>query len=269
MGFIFLKTLKAHRFGILLMVLAVAGLGILVTTSYSAFGQEQIRMLGEDMPRGFSALIKAEGNLLLSYGFQGYVAIGFRHPIFLIVGSAFAISTAGGALAREIERKTVLLLLARPLPRYYLVLSREAESVMGLVVLVAALVAGVALGTGMAGLWDSASFGAFLVMAFNALCLFLAVCGYSYLLSALSSDGGRAILLATVLTVAFFFVDFMAGLFDILEPLGLISIFHYYNPLSLVGDAAFPTLHAGILLAVAALTFLSAAIVFQRRDIAA
>ena len=255
MGLVFLKTLKGHRFGILLMMLAAAGLGILVCTSYQTFGQQQARMLGEHVPRGISAFLKVEGNVLLTSGFQGYVAIGFRHPLFLIVGSTFAIATAAGALAREIERKTILLLLARPLARYNLVVSKEAESMIGLALLVTALMAGVTLGTGLAGFWSSASFGSFLVMAFNALCLFLAVCGYSYLISALSSDGGRAILLATVLTVVFFFIDFMSGLFDILEPVGLVSIFHYYNPLSLVGDAAFPALHVAILLAVAALTF--------------
>lgn len=265
---VFLKTLKGHRLGILLAVVGLAGLGILLSISYQSIGEERARLFGEQMPRAFSALLKAEGGLILSSGFQGYVGIGFRHPLFLIVGSAFAIATAAGALAGEIERKTVLLLLARPFPRYRLVVSREAESMVGLALLVAALVAGVALGMGLAGLWDSESFGSFFIMAFNALCLFLAVCGYSYLISAMSSDGGRATLLATVLTVVFFFVDFMASLFEVLEPLGLLSVFHYYDPVSLAVAAPFPGVHVGVLLGVAAATFLGAVVVFQRRDIA-
>ena len=251
------------------MTILVIGFGILIATSYEAFGAQQAEFFQDQMPRGISALLKTEGNLLLASGAQGYIAIGFRHPIFLIVLSAFAIATASGALAREIEHRTILLLLARPLPRYHLVLSKGLESFLGLVLLVAALVVGTFIGVLVVGLTDTVDAGPFLLMGFNALCLALAVVGYSYLFSALSSDGGRAILLSTAMTVAFFLVDFISGLFDILEPLGLVSIFHYYNPVSLALDgASFPGLHVGVLLAVAAATFGAALLVFQRRDIA-
>ena len=264
---IFLNTLKGHRAALLMMALLITGLGILLATSYESFAANSAFL--QELPKGFQALLKAEGNSLLGTGFQGYIAIGFRHPVFLITVSAFAIATASGALAREIERKTVLLLLASPLPRHHLVLSKGGESALGLLLLVAALLTGTFVGIQIAGLTDSVEAAPLLLMGFNALCLFLAIMGYSYLISALSSDGGHAILLSTALTVAFFFMDFMAGLFDFFEPLGLLSIFHYYDPLSLAGDGGFPGLHVGLLLGMAILTFGAALGVFQRRDIRA
>lgn len=266
MVIVFLHTLKSHRWPVLLTAALVLGFGFLIAASY----QSQIpEFLAERLPRGVGALLKTEGSLLLASGVQGFIAIGFRHPLFLIVLSAFAIATASGALAREIERRTILLLLARPLPRYQLVLSRGLESCLILVALVAAMLVGAFIGLGTQGLIAQVQLPALLFIGVNALSLGLAIMGYSYLFSALSSDGGRATLLSTALTVLFFFADFISGLFDVLEPLGRISIFHYHDPVAVAVEASFPGLGVGILLGVAAVTFTAALVVFQRRDIAA
>ena len=53
-----------------------------------------------------------------------------------------------------------------------------------------------------------------LLVQVNAALLVLAVGGYSFLASAMSNEGGRAISLATGLTVVFFFLDYLAALWD-------------------------------------------------------
>ena len=266
MSAILLNTLRGHRWPMLVTALLIAGFGIIIAIS---FDEAQLEFLSERMPRGVEALLQAEGNLLLASGVQGYLAIGFRHPLFLIVLSAFAISTASGALAREIEQRTILMVLARPLHRYQVVLGKGIESFMLLALLVVAMLGGTFIGVAISGLSDSVSAGPMFLIALNALFLALAVMGYSYLFSALSSDGGRATLLSTGVTLIFFLMDFIAGLFDVMEPLGPASIFHYYDPLSIAVDSSFPFLDAGVLLATAVITFVVALMVFQRRDIAA
>ena len=267
MSLVFWHSLRSHRLVLLLMALAIIGFGILITTSFQSVGDQQSAIL-ENLPRGIQALLKTEGSKLLASGARGYIGIGFRHPLVLIFFSAFAIATASGAIAKEIERKTSLLLLARPLPRYYLVLGKIAESCLGGLALVSALLIGTLLGIAIAGLEGSVTLGPLLVMGFNALCLYLAILGYSYLISAVSSDEGRAIMLSTALTVVFFFIDFMSTLFDVLQPLGYISIFHYYDPGSIAIEGIFPSLAVGILLTTALVTMAASLVVFQRRDIA-
>ena len=207
-------------------------------------------------------------DIRLAAGPEGYIAVFFRHPLLLIVLAAYAIAAASTALAREVEHRTILILLARPLERYHLVLSRGMASLSGLALLVVALLAGTLVGVVLKGLGDSVDALPFLIAGVNALCLAAAIVAYSYLFSALSNDGGRAILLSTGLTLAFFFLDYISVLVDVLEPVGLLSVFHYYDPLALTLDASFPVLHVGLLLAVAAAAFGTAVVVFQRRDIA-
>ena len=241
----------------------------MLAASYESVGQRSLEFLGESMPRAIAALMKTDGSLLLSAGAEGYLAIGFRHPLVLIVISAFAVAGASSAVAREIERRTILLLLARPIPRYYLVLGKGATSVIALASLVAALLTGTFVGVYAQGFDDSVAVGPFLIISANALALGLAVLGYSYLISAYSSDGGSAILWSTALTVVLFFIDFVAGLFDVLEPMGLLSLFHYYDPVAVAVDTGVPVGHFLVLLGVATATFTGAAVYFQRRDISA
>ena len=245
------------------------GLGILIAASYESLGTGTLQEFWEEMPRALSAFLKTEGSLIAASGPSGYIAVGFRHPIFLIVLAAFAIATASNAVAREIEHRTVLVLLSRPVRRYQLLVGRALGSAVGLALLVSSLLAGTFIGVGVQGLTEAVQVVPFLLISFNAFCLALAVLGYSYLFSALSSDGGRTILICTGLTVAFFLVDFISSLFEVLEPLGLVTIYHYYDPMTIALDPAFPSLHVTVLLATATATFVAAIVLFQRRDIAA
>jgi ABC-type transport system involved in multi-copper enzyme maturation permease subunit len=159
------------------------------------------------------AFLKTQGDLTPLLGAEGYMAVGYRHPIYLIVIAAFTIS-AGSALAREIEKGTVFLVLARPLQRYSLVLAKGTGLLVGLITLLGAALAGTALGVTITDLDQPVRLSRFLLISFNALLLFLAIGGYGFLIAALSSEGSRAIVLATGLTVAFFFIDYIVGLWD-------------------------------------------------------
>lgn len=263
---LFMNTLRGHRFALLLMGLLIAGLGILLPTSFSSFGDAG--SLLENLPEAYKALLKAEGNALAELGARGYIAIGFLHPLYLIMVSAFAIGSASGAVAGEIERKTILLLLGRPLARYQFLLSKGAESVFGIFLLVAALLAGAYVGIFLAGLQSALNIQPFISMSFNAFCLFLAIMGYSYLFSAVSSDWGKATSISAGLTLGFFFLDYLTSLFDVMEPLGIISVFHYYDPVGTAVSGGFPSKSVAILLIIAVCTVSLAMALFQRRDIA-
>ena len=269
MAIILWNTFKSHRWATLAVAVLLLGFGLIAPASYDSFGPQASPDFWERMPKGLSAFIKAEGSLLVASGAEGYIAISLRHPIVLIALAAFAIATASGGLAREIERGTILILLARPLKRYDLVLGKGIESFVGLVLLVVALMVGTFAGVQMAGIGDEVGVGYQVVIGFNALCLGLSILGYAYLFSATGSDGGRTTLLATGVTVGFFFLDFMANLFDVLEPLGFLSIFQYYDPVAVAIDGSFPLLDVGVLLATGAAAYGVALVVFQRRDIAA
>ena len=258
-------TLRGHRLALAFMGLALLGLGVLIPSTFTSFGANGENLI-EQMPRGVQAFLKTQGDLTPLLGAEGYMAVGYRHPIYLIVITAFTISAAS-TLAREIEKGTVFLVLARPLQRYNLVLAKGAGLLIGLIALLGAALAGTALGVTITDIDQTVRLSRFLLISSNALLLFLAIGGYGFLFSALSREGSRAIVLATGLTVVFFFMDFIAALWEPLAFLGPVTIFHYYDPIAIVQQGAVPWNHALVLLGVAAAGFAAAITVFQRRDI--
>ena len=169
------KTLRGYRLSLVFMGLALMALGVLIPSTFTSFSSNGENII-EQMPRGVQALLKTQGNLTPLLGPEGYVAIGYRHPIYIIVIAAFTMA-AVSTLAREIEKGTVFLLLARPLPRYHLVLAKGAGLLVGLVVLLGAALAGTTLGIAITDLDQPVRLSRFLLVSSNALLLFLAIGG--------------------------------------------------------------------------------------------
>ena len=264
-----LKTIKGYRWPVIIISILLTGFGILFPTTYSTFGPEGSPEFWENLPKGMSALMKTEAIPMLSAGLNEYVATGLRHPLVLIIMSAFAIGTATSALAKEIEQRTILVLLAQPIKRYILVTSRWIASLIGIVFLTMSLLIGVLIGVLIEGFGNEFSVKLLMFTGVNTLCLGTAILGYSYLISAKSDEGGRATLLAASLTVLFFFIDFISSLFDSLSNLSTLSIFHYYDPVKLASTNSFPILHVSVLASVGLISFIAAIVIFKRRDITA
>jgi len=260
------RTFWGHRVALLLMALGLASLNLLIPLTFTALPEGMAQQFLQRAPRGLQAFMKTSGDLASAFTPDGYTAFGYRHPIYLIILSGFVISAAGSAMAREIERGTIFLLLARPLPRYTLVMGKAMEALLSLVILTGAAFLGTAIGAAIAHL-EPFHLARFVLVSGYALCLFLAIGGYSFLISALTSDGGKATGIAAGLSVLFFLMDFLAELWPVTEFLGPLSPFHYYNPSQVALRGVVPWRDVAVLLSIAGGTYAASLVVFQRRDI--
>ena len=258
------QTLKGQRNGMAMIGLGALAFAVLLPTTYAAFGSA-IGDLMEALPEAFRALIKADGGLSATP--TGYIAIGYRDAVFMAIMIGAVIAASSAALAREIERGAMFLLLARPLQRYHVVIAKAGALALMLAGIVSISFLGTWIGVLGNGL-DGVNFGALALALVNAFMLALAVGGYSFLLSALFNEGGRVVSIATGLTVVFFFVDYLATLWSPARSLGPVSVFHYYDPHGVVETGSAPAAHLLVLGCVAVAGFLAAVIAFQRRDIA-
>ena len=74
------------------------------------------------------------------------LTIGYVHPLLLTILSVWAIGRASGAIAGEIDRGTMELLLAQPLARWRVLLAHLLVDLLTIPALCLALRAGNALG---------------------------------------------------------------------------------------------------------------------------
>src|SRR6516225_11211414 len=74
------------------------------------------------------------------------LSVGYVHPLMLILFCVWAIGRASGAVAGEIDRGTMELLLAQPVARYRVVLTHLCADLLTLPVLCLSLWFGIWLG---------------------------------------------------------------------------------------------------------------------------
>jgi ABC-2 type transport system permease protein len=209
---------------------------------------------------------------------RSLMTVGFVHPFVQVILCIWAIGRAAGALSGEIDRGTMELLLAQPVPRGRVVLAHFLVDLVVVPVLCLAIWGGSSLGAWLVGLVDDPdsarrinplNFAAGLPAV--GLLLF-AVSGMTMLVSALGRFRSRVLGLAVLLTLVQFLVNLIGQVWSPMAGLRPLTVFYYYQPQALILGANQAGLIAKnfiVLLAVGASGYLLALWTFSRRDLPA
>ncbi|HVS62424.1 MAG TPA: ABC transporter permease subunit [Thermoanaerobaculia bacterium] len=254
----------------LAVILAWAMLGIFFTLGsylYVTFGDTTIDSLSRLSPELVTGIF---GGLFAGVDpLEAWLLTLFLHPLIITLLAAATIAIAARSLAGEIERGTLDLLLAWPVPRPTLVLAAAAAIQLVQIAMVTTLWWAMRLGLVIGGIEPPDSLGRFVWVAVNLWALFAAVSGVSLWLSATGSEQAKAVGRAITFVVLSFFVNLLASLWRKVEAIDIASVFHYYQPQPVVVEGRDPILHLGVLLAIAACGHALALAAFVRRDVAA
>ena len=263
---VYRQSMAGLRMGLAAVSLGLFAISLMIVYTFEAFGGlEAFEEVFELLPEGFKALFRAQGGFAPNA--EGYLAADYRHPIYLIVTSAFVVAVAVGAVAREIERGTVLIVLAAPIARWRYLWAKVSALLTGTVVIMLASIAGTWLGVAITGLSGDVDMTVFLRVQTNTFALAMSIGGIALLVSALHSDGAQATVVVTSIVVTMYFVDFLSVLWGPAGPLGPATVFHYYDPLSVSQESGLPVRDILVLLAVGVGGLAAAFVGFQRRDI--
>ncbi len=263
---VFRQNFRAYRVGLLAVSAGVFAVSMVIVYTFEAFGgMEAFEELFELVPAPIAALFRAQGGFASSP--TGYIAADYRHPFYIIAGVAFVVTVASGASAREVERGTVLMLLASPIARWRYLAAKLCVLAAGAAAIVFATWLGTFAGAALTGIGDIDN-GLLLVVQLNMLGLVLAAGAITALISAASSDGGQTVVWSAGVATAMYFVDFLSLIWGPAGPAGPLTLFHYYDPLGLAQSGEIPWRDLIVLFGVALAGFGGALVVFQRRDIA-
>ena len=263
MKFVFLATLRGSKVSIPVLCFAALLFSFVFLATFDAFGDMFFEMI-ETMPQGFRALIKASGEYASEE--MGYLAVGFREPIYLIIILSFVIASSSSAIAKEIERGTIFLLLSRPVSREEFFLAKLATTFIGTVLLLCFAILGTWLGSLVFGV-NGIDYDLVFKIQINVFFLSLAVAGIGYLISSILSEGGKTLTLSSGVTVLMFFIEFLADSLPSIDWIGYVSVFHYYEPSILVNSESLSWGNLSVLIIVGFIGLILATIMFKRRDI--
>jgi ABC-2 type transport system permease protein len=163
----------------------------------------------------------------------------WSHPIVFLLISIWTIGRGSAAVAAEVERGTMDLILSRPVSRWVYLTSQVFVATAGLAILPLALLAGASIAVRYNVLREPPTFWMLLPPAVNLAALGLPIYGYTLLASSIDHVRWRSTSIGSVLTLAGV-IAFIASLVPQLRNMSWrpwlerVSIFKAYNPVELV-----------------------------------
>jgi ABC-2 type transport system permease protein len=233
---------------------------------------------------------------------QDMLAVGYLHPLIQFIFCIWAIGRASGAIAGEIDKGTMELLLAQPMARSKIILAHFLVDLTVIPLLAFALFLGTVLGTVSAGPFtiDESHFKMFSITIplaaqtlevhpnqlapsmWNIGALLFALSGITMWISSAGRFRNRVIGIAVLITLIQFLINVIGQLWEPLSFLRPFTVFYYYQPqqLSLHHDwtvnpgnawgGSFMEVNVVLVLCfVGILGYLMAWRIFTRRDIPA
>ena len=257
-----MRLWRQHRLALAVVTFGVAGFEFIISRVAPLPGETGfLGGLVALLPPDVSSFINNEVPLASS---RGVIALGYLHPFFLALFSAWTIRVGVGALGGEIGRGTMDVLASRPIPRWALVVSAWVAIGAGL-----AIIAGAAWTTSTLGLRlrplgvTGEDIWQFPVMVWL---LFMAWAGIALAVSATRREAGPAIAWISGLIATSFVLEFLTRVWHPIEWARPLSLFAYYHPGDIVRTGL--TMGDPIRLAIVAILGLATAIgIWQRRDL--
>ena len=249
-----------------LLVIVVAGIGwgSLFPIFYSAFS-DALRSLANAGTIPKELFNFGSGSL---FTLPGALTLGLEHPISLAMLGVFAVGATTGAIAGERQRGTLEVLLARPISRrtLYITVAVALLAVIGLVL--AAILAGMAIGAATQGLLDQIDLGQLPLVWANGLLLWGALAAFGLATSVSFDRTGPALGLTMAYVLVNYFLEILGSLLTDAAWTQKYSLFHHFQPGQILTGKA-DALDFFILAVAVVIPVVYALIAFPRRDLAA
>lgn len=286
------KLLRDYRLGLIVVALLLFLFQLLwakvadrisreLLPGFAPFGLDvnQIREMFFQGPGQIIQALMGGESLRVEYA-QDLVSMSYVHPLTQTIICIWAIGRASGAIAGEIDRGTMELLLAQPIRRSRIVLAHLIVDAVTIPVICFSMWAGTCIGAHLVGFTTATEprlqvqldrFGPALV---NVGLLIFATSGITMAVSAMGRFRGKVMGIAVLLALVQFLVNVIGQLWTPLEPLRRFTVFYYYQPQPIILQADWAE-HAviwgrlAVLTGVGGIGYLTAWWTFCRRDLPA
>ncbi|MCS6976617.1 MAG: ABC transporter permease [Gemmatales bacterium] len=209
---------------------------------FGSFGA--MKAFENEVLRGPGELIRSMlgGEMVQINDPQSLLSVGYVHPFIITVYCIWAIGRASGAIAGEIDKGTMELLLAQPIARWKVLTTHLVVDLVTIPVLVACMVLGTAVGIHLFDVYEAAApvvgpnrpvvirLEDFARAGINSAALMFAVSGYTIFLSAIGRYRWRVLGVALGVTLVQFLVNILGDVWSPLQAVRPLTVFYYYRP---------------------------------------
>ncbi|HLC38817.1 MAG TPA: ABC transporter permease subunit [Patescibacteria group bacterium] len=225
---VFWRILKDRQSVFLVYILVNIGLLLMYISLFPSFKDQSAAMeqLFKSYPESFLKAFNFDiANFTTIEGFLSTEQFSFMWPLLVVLMS---VGFAGTAFAGEIEKGTIEILLAQPISRLKLFISRYLAGLASLVVFV---IFSVFIAIPIIEIFKiSYTFENFATMALLAFLFGLVIYSIGMFLSAIFSDKGKVYFISGALLVVMYVLNIVSSIKEQLADLKYVSFFYYFNP---------------------------------------
>jgi len=260
------RSIADRRLSILVYAIGVAAYAVLILAIWPSLRENvsTLNQLWESYPEGIRKAFGGENFTFAT--FDGFLSVEYFNQMWVIVMTAFSISIATGAIALEIERGTMELLLAQPVSRRALLLTRHFFFELGLLFLIGATLIPIAIGSPLVS--GDINYMGLLALAVPAFLFFTAIGSFTFFFSVLFNSRGTAIFVSLGIIIISYALDILAKINDTISNVHFLSIFFYWDPYRYLHNLSFAWGDIIVLIAITLISTAAAVYRFERRDIA-
>lgn len=207
------------------------------------------------------------GEALQVGNLSGLIAIGYNHPLVLILYMLFAVGTPTGMLAGEVQSGTMELILSRSTTKTQVYICAGLLTLAGMFALVIVMFLGTVVATNIYDFGEPIALYPFFQTAINGGLLASAIGAISLLTAASFCRRGTAVGVAVAYIVVNYFVDLISEWWPIMKSLEPWTVFYYVNFHKIFIEQVWPTSEMFVLIMIIISAFTVGAIIWHRRDL--
>lgn len=257
-------TVHQFRTSIFWFSLGLVFYAWMMTWFYPQIGGGQYAEMVEQMPEEMLALFGGTEVSFASLG--GYFQTEYLGLMWIVIVASALIIYAARAFAGEIAAGTMELVLAQPVSRIRVAISRVVVLVVYAATLAASSFAPIMI---FGPKYDiDLSWDVFWTLCGFAMLFMLAVGGVAMLLSAVFRGGGKPGAITAGVLMVLWIADITSGASEVSESLDPINIVSYWQPGRIINGDAIAAEAWWLYGILAAISLLAAVLIFSRRDVA-
>lgn len=207
------------------------------------------------------------GEALQVGNLSALIAIGYNHPLVLILYMLFAVGVPTGLLAGEVQGGGMELILSRFVTKVQVYVCAGLITLVGMFALVVIMFLGTVTATGIYDFGEPIRLYRFFQTAVNGGLLASAIGAIALLSAAICRNRARAVGLATAYIVTSYFISILADWWPRMAWLSPVTLFHYVDGNKIFVQRVWPVSDMCVLTTVLVTAAITGAIVWQKRDL--
>ncbi|MDG6218619.1 MAG: ABC transporter permease subunit [Candidatus Thermoplasmatota archaeon] len=258
---IMFQTVKDYLKSTLILALLFSGMAALYAGMFPAFEEMMIDMQESGALDPFSFLPGYED--MASY--VGFLNIEMYQIFWVLILGLIIGFLAASTIAKEIESKTIDILLSNPVSRKQIIF----EKFLGLLpmVIIINFIAMITIIIVTIGIGEELDFYYLFLTHLISLPYFFAIVAIGIFISTLFDEKMKASIVMMAIIVAMFIFDSISQMIPDYESLGLISLKHYFKPYDALKLGEIDLFGNGVLILVTICAIIAAMLYFEWKDI--